>query len=197
MRGADYRILSPKTSNSRTYPQSPLRASPEKPTNSSYLARPISPLKASSPLKSTSASNPGLANNARIQPVKSASASIRDNRPPSQAKRPVSRAATGTKVMRSPLPRPATRQLERRGSVSSSASSGTTVAKPTRTGTGARKATTASTSSATAKKTTIARSQATAAAAKRNTTSATTKRAPTPAGGEAPTAARRVLRKRA
>ncbi|RAL04630.1 uncharacterized protein BO80DRAFT_373966 [Aspergillus ibericus CBS 121593] len=197
MRGADYRILSPKTSNSRTYPQSPLRASPEKPTNSSYLARPMSPLKPSSPLKSTSASIPGMANNARIQPMKSASASIRDNRPPSQAKRPVSRAATGTKAMRSPLPRPATRQLERRGSVSSSASSGTTVAKPTRTGTGARKATTASTSSATAKKTTIARSQATSAAAKRNTTSATSKRAPTPAGGDAPTAARRVLRKRA
>ncbi|PWY89095.1 hypothetical protein BO70DRAFT_359414 [Aspergillus heteromorphus CBS 117.55] len=191
MRGADYRILSPKTSNSRTYPQSPLRASPEKPTNSSYLSRPMSPLKPSSPLKSTT----GI-----IRTVKGASSAIKDNRPPSQAaKRPVSRAATGSKTLRSPLPRPATRQLERRGSVSSSASSGTTVAKPTRTGTGARKATTASTSSATTKKSTVAR-QTASAAAKRNTTSATTKRAPTPAGGDAPTtttAGRRVLRKRA
>ncbi|XRM44850.1 hypothetical protein ABZX51_007957 [Aspergillus tubingensis] len=199
MRGADYRILSPKTSNSRTYPHSPLRASPEKPTNSSYLARPMSPLKPISPLKSTSASIPALGDNTRIRPVKNTSTSIKDNRPPSQAKRPASRAATATsKTTRSPLPRPATRQLERRGSVSSSASSGTTVAKPTRTGAGARKATTASTSSATTKKTTVARSQATSATAKRNTTSATSKRAPTPAGGEAaPTAARRVLRKRA
>ncbi|PYH93941.1 hypothetical protein BO71DRAFT_399281 [Aspergillus ellipticus CBS 707.79] len=192
MRGADYRILSPKTSNSRTYPQSPLRASPEKPINSSYLSRPMSPLKPSSPLKSTSATVPGL-----IRTVKGAPASTKDNRPPSQAKRPISRAATGTKTLRSPLPRPATRQLERRGSVSSSASSGTTVAKPTKTGTGARKATTASTSSATTKRTTVARSQTASAAAKRNTTSATTKRAPTPAGGDAPTTTgRRVLRKR-
>ncbi|KAL4892533.1 Borealin N terminal-domain-containing protein [Aspergillus ambiguus] len=186
VRGTDYRILSPKSSNSRTYPQSPLRASPEKPQNSSYLARPMSPLKPSSPLKSTSASVPG------VRSTKGGASTSTVGRPPSQAKRPVSRAATGTKTMRSPLPRPATRQLERRGSVSSSASSGTTAAKPTRTGTGARKATTASTASTTSKKT-----------ASRNLTSATGKqsaasvsRKATGPAGEAP-AGRRVLRKRA
>ncbi|KAH8429674.1 uncharacterized protein LDX57_007346 [Aspergillus melleus] len=193
VRGADFRILSPKSSNSRTYPQSPLRASPEKPQTSSYLSRPMSPLKPSSPLKSTSAALPGSAvRSARAAP--SAATSIR---PPSQAqtKRPVSRAATSVRSVQSPLPRPATRQLERRGSVSSSASSGTTVAKPTRTGTGARKATTTSTSSVPAKKT-VARNQVPSTSAKRITTSATRK-ATAPAGGEAPTTGRRVLRKRA
>ncbi|RAL13512.1 uncharacterized protein BO97DRAFT_388725 [Aspergillus homomorphus CBS 101889] len=204
MRGADFRILSPKTSNSRTYPQSPLRASPEKSTNAAYLSRPMSPLKPSSPLKGTSASMPGLRSARGTAPSSSVT------RPSSQAatRRPASRAATTTasKTLRSPLPRPATRQVERRGSVSSSASSGTTVAKPTRTTTGGTKKSTTTGSSATtstARKTTVARNQASAAvAAKRNAaaaTTTTTKRAPTPAGGEAaaPTAGRRILRKRA
>lgn len=184
VRGADYRILSPKSSNSRTYPQSPLRASPEKPQNSSYLARPMSPLKPSSPLKSTSASV--------SRSTQGAASTSMVGRPPSQAKRPLSRAAASTKTTRSPLPRPATRQLERRGSVSSSASSGTTVAKPTRTGAGARKATTASTASTTSKKT--ASRNLTSASVKQTTTSASRKA--TGAAGEASTG-RRVLRKRA
>ncbi|PYH48007.1 uncharacterized protein BP01DRAFT_353898 [Aspergillus saccharolyticus JOP 1030-1] len=206
MRGAnDYRILSPKTSNSRTYPQSPLRASPEKSTNvTSYLSRPMSPLKPSSPLKGTSASMPGL------RSVRGPAPSTSVVRPSSQAatRRPASRAATTTtsKTLRSPLPRPATRHADRRGSVSSSASSGTTVAvsKPilttTTTTTGSKKSAT-STSSTAARKTTGPRSQASATvAAKRNAASATAtaKRATTAAGGEAaPTAGRRVLRKRA
>ncbi|KAF9882804.1 hypothetical protein FE257_005136 [Aspergillus nanangensis] len=196
VRGNDYRILSPKSSNSRTYPQSPLRASPEKPQNSSYLARPMSPLKPSSPLKSTSASVPRSAERAGIRSTKGATSMV--GRPPSQAatKRPTSRAATATKTIRSPLPRPATRQLERRGSVSSSASSVTTVAKPTRTGTGARKATTASTAS-TASKKAAARNVTSSTAAKKITASTTSRKTTGPAGGEAPTAGRRVLRKRA
>ncbi|GES64991.1 Borealin N terminal-domain-containing protein [Aspergillus terreus] len=184
VRGADYRILSPKSSNSRTYPQSPLRASPEKPQNSSYLARPMSPLKPSSPLKSTSASV--------SRSTKGAASTSMVGRPPSQAKRPLSRAAASTKTTRSPLPRPATRQLERRGSVSSSASSGTTVARPTRTGAGARKATTASTASSTSKK---AASRNLASATAKQTTASVSRKATGPAG-EAPTG-RRVLRKRA
>ncbi|RAH49691.1 uncharacterized protein BO95DRAFT_511454 [Aspergillus brunneoviolaceus CBS 621.78] len=210
MRGAnDYRILSPKTSNSRTYPQSPLRvASPEKPNHhphptSSYLSRPMSPLKPSSPLKGTSASMPGLRS---VRGTNAPSTSV--VRPSSQAatRRPASRAATTTsKTLRSPLPRPATRQVDRRDSVSSSASSGTTVAaKPTRTLTGSKKSAGGATASATAssatRKNTGGRTQASAAvAAKRNAASGTTtKRATTPAGGEAaPAAGRRVLRKRA
>ncbi|KAB8265323.1 Borealin N terminal-domain-containing protein [Aspergillus pseudonomiae] len=197
VRGADFRILSPKSSNSRTYPQSPLRASPEKPQNSSYLSRPMPSLKPSSPLKAAPASLAGSLESARLRTTKGTPSAATASRPASQAsRRPASRATTASKTTtRSPLPRPATRQLERRGSVSSSTSSGTTVTKPTRTGANARKVTAASTASSTAKKA-VANSQATSATAKRSTASATRKTA-APAGGEAPTAGRRVLRKRA
>ncbi|KAE8350428.1 Borealin N terminal-domain-containing protein [Aspergillus coremiiformis] len=197
VRAADYRILSPKSSNSRTYPQSPLRVSPEKPQNSSYLSRPMPSLKLSSPLKAAPASLAGSLESARLRPTKGTPSAATASRPASQAsKRPASRATTTSKTTtRSPLPRPATRQLERRDSVSSSTSSGTTVTKPTRTGANARKVTAASTASSTAKKT-VAKNQAPSANAKRNIASATRKTA-APAGGEAPTMGRRVLRKRA
>ncbi|KAL3453066.1 Borealin N terminal-domain-containing protein [Aspergillus insuetus] len=186
VRGADYRILSPKSSNSRTYPQSPLRASPEKAQqSSSYLSRPMSPLKPSSPLKSTSANRTGSSRGA--VPARPQSA---------QTTRPGSRAATGgPRSVRSPLSRPATRQGERRGSVSSSTSSGTTVAHTVRS-TASRKVTTASTASAAAKKVAVARAQAPSAASKRTATSGTRKAA-APAGGETATGGRRTLRKRA
>ncbi|OGM39718.1 hypothetical protein ABOM_011508 [Aspergillus bombycis] len=197
VRGADFRILSPKSSNSRTYPQSPLRASPEKPQNSSYLSRPMPSLKPSSPLKAAPASLAGSLESARLRTTKGTPSTATASRPASQAsRRPASRATTASKTAtRSPLSRPATRQLERRGSVSSSTSSGTTVTKPTRTGANARKVTAASTASSTAKKA-VANSQATSATAKRSVASATRKTA-APAGGEAPTTGRRVLRKRA
>ncbi|KAL3467317.1 Borealin N terminal-domain-containing protein [Aspergillus heterothallicus] len=185
VRGADYRILSPKSSNSRTYPQSPLRASPEKAQPSSYLSRPMSPLKPSSPLKSTSANRPGSSRGA--VPVRPQSA---------QTTRPGSRAGIGgPRSVRSPLSRPATRQGERRGSVSSSTSSGTTVANTSRTA--ARKVTTASTASATAKKAAAARVQAPSAASKRPVMSGTRKATTSSAGGESTTGGRRTLRKRA
>ncbi|PKX99334.1 uncharacterized protein P174DRAFT_427542 [Aspergillus novofumigatus IBT 16806] len=147
------------------------------------------------PLKSTSASAAGNADNARSRTTKANTTSTRDMRPPSQAKRPASRAAATTKTVRSPFSRPAT-QLDRRGSISSTASSGTTVIKPGRAGAGTRKATTASSASAPVKRTTIARNQAPSVAAKRSTASATRK-ATAPAGGEASATGRRVLRKRA
>ncbi|KAL2841924.1 Borealin N terminal-domain-containing protein [Aspergillus pseudoustus] len=186
VRGADYRILSPKSSNSRTYPQSPLRASPEKSQPSSYLSRPMSPLKPSSPLKSTSANRPGSSRGAI--PARPQSA---------QTTRPGSRAATGgPRSIRSPLSRPATRQGERRGSVSSTTSSGTTIANTSRS-TASRKVTTASTASAAAKKAAVARSQAPSAASKRTATSGTRKATASSAGGESTTGGRRTLRKRA
>lgn len=189
VRGADSRILSPKSSNSRTYPQSPLRASPEKAQPSPYLSRPMSPLKPSSPLKSTTG------NNANLRPGSSRGAA--HSRPASaQSKRPASRAAnTGPKSVRSPLSRPGTRQNERRGSVSSSASSGTTVANPTKSGS-SRKVTTASTASAAAKKATVARSQAPSAAVKK-TASSGSRNTTASAGGDSAAGGRRVLRKRA
>ncbi|KAL4996779.1 Borealin N terminal-domain-containing protein [Aspergillus recurvatus] len=185
VRGADYRILSPKSSNSRTYPQSPLLRSPEKAQPSSYLSRPMSPLKPSSPLKSTTgnyaASRPG------------SSRGTAPPRPPSsQTKRPASRAATaGSRAIRSPLSRPGTRQTDRRGSVSSSTSSGTTVAKTS----SSRRITPASAASAAAKKVSAAQSQA-PAAVKKSTVSGSRK-AIASAGGETATGGRRVLRKRA
>ncbi|KAL4900729.1 hypothetical protein BDW74DRAFT_170686 [Aspergillus multicolor] len=187
VRGADYRILSPKSSNSRTYPQSPLLRSPEKAQPSTYLSRPMSPLKPSSPLKSTTG------NYAAARPGSAARGAV--PRPPSsQTKRPASRAATvGPRSIRSPLSRPGTRQTDRRGSVSSSTSSGTTVAKSS-----SRKVTTASTAStasAAAKKASAARAQAPAAAKK--TTVSGSRKATVAASGETATGGRRILRKRA
>ncbi|KAL6234764.1 hypothetical protein BDW75DRAFT_211430 [Aspergillus navahoensis] len=184
VRGADYRILSPKSSNSRTYPQSPLLRPPEKAQPSSYLSRPMSPLKPSSPLKSTTgnyaASRPG------------SSRGTAPPRPPSsQTKRPASRAATtGPRSIRSPLSRPGTRQTDRRGSVSSSTSSGTTVAKTS----SSRRITAASTASVAAK---MSAAQSQVPAAVKKTTVSGSRKATVPAGGEAATGGRRVLRKRA
>ncbi|KAL4749504.1 hypothetical protein BDW72DRAFT_177957 [Aspergillus terricola var. indicus] len=185
VRGADYRILSPKSSNSRTYPQSPLLRSPEKAQPSSYLSRPMSPLKPSSPLKSTTG-------NYAASRTGSSRGAAPPRPPSSQTKRPASRAATaGPRSIRSPLSRPGTRQTDRRGSVSSSTSSGTTVAKTS----SSRRITTASTASAAAKKMSTARSQAPAAAKK--TTISGSRKATVPAGSETATGGRRVLRKRA
>ncbi|RMJ23168.1 hypothetical protein PHISP_05960 [Aspergillus sp. HF37] len=181
VQGADSRILSPKSLNSKTYPHSPLRGSPDK------LSHPASPLKPSSPLRGAPAN---LADNPRARTTQGAS-SAKDNRPPSQLKGATSRVGnTGTRPVRSPISRPATRQNERRLSTStnsSTTSSGTTVVKPTRpaTATGVRQP--ASTSTA-AKKTTVARNQG-AVPAKKGATSAT-KATPDAPG-------RRALRKRA
>lgn len=175
VRGNENRILSPKSNNSRTYPHSPFRTSPEK-GQPSYLARPTSPLKPSSPLRS------------RGHTV----SAVKDQRPPSQAQRTATRAATGPKTIRSPLSRPATRQGERKNSTGSTASSGTTVTKSTRTGTGARKATTAS---AAAAKRPASRAQAASMAVKNPPTTAAMRKTTAPAATE--TAPRtRALRKR-
>ncbi|EYE90199.1 uncharacterized protein EURHEDRAFT_527198 [Aspergillus ruber CBS 135680] len=187
VRGADYRILSPKSLNSRTYPQSPFRASPEKSQQPGYMSKPMSPLKRSSPLRAA----------ASLSGANGATAT-KDGRLTSQTARPASKVAPGTKGIRSPLPRPATRQRERRNSASSNASSGTTIVKPTKTGTGARKATnTSSTTTTGAKKTATARNQVPSSTTKKTNTATATagKRAPTPAS-EAQAAGRRALRKR-
>ncbi|OQE13565.1 hypothetical protein PENFLA_c046G00626 [Penicillium flavigenum] len=175
VRGNENRILSPKSNNSRTYPHSPFRASPEK-GQPSYLARPTSPLKPSSPLRSRGATV----------------SAVKDQRPPSQAQRTTTRAATGPKTIRSPLPRPATRQGERKNSTGSTASSGTTVTKSTRTGTGARKATAAS---AAASKKPTARVQAASMAVKNTPTTAAMRKTTAPAATETATRTR-ALRKR-
>lgn len=175
LRGNENRILSPKSNNSRTYPHSPFRASPEK-GQPSYLARPTSPLKPTSPLRSRGATV----------------SAGKDQRPPSQAQKTAPRAATGPKPARSPLSRPATRQAERKNSTGSNVSSGTTVIKSTRTGTGPRKATT--TSAAAAKKPT-ARGQAVSMAVKNPSATASMRKTTAPAVAETMPRTR-ALRKR-
>ncbi|KAK2759003.1 hypothetical protein FQN54_003101 [Arachnomyces sp. PD_36] len=192
------KILSPKSSNSRTFPQSPLRVSPQKPSHSQqYISRPASPLKPGSPVKAANATAnlAGMVDNARARATRSNATTARKITPQgatgtpgatatgTRTKRTTTRAATA----RAPPPRPATRlQNDRKVSSStttSNTSSGTTVVKPTRGAAAARK----TTASAAAKK-----------AATTGTTTAkkatTTKRA-APAV-EQPAAGRRILRKR-
>ncbi|KAJ5999707.1 hypothetical protein N7481_000116 [Penicillium waksmanii] len=186
VRSNDHRILSPKSLNSRTYPQSPFRASPEK-GQPSYLSRPTSPLKPSSPLR---AAGPGT------RPRGATTSTVRDGLQPMQPKKTGNRAATGPRSVRSPLPRPATRQGERRMSNGSTTSSSTTVTKPAR-ATGARKATTG-TAPAT-KKPAVPRAQAASLAVKKTTASAASVRkatAPAAPAVEASGRGTRALRKR-
>lgn len=189
VRANDHRILSPKSSNSRTYPQSPFRASPEK-GQPSYLSCPTSPLKPSSPLRAAGAG---------ARPRGATTSTVRDNYPPSQAKKTTSRAATGPKTVKSPLPRPATRQGHERknstGTVSSTASAGTTVQKSARTGTTARKGTTGTTS-ATTKKPPVPRGQAASLAVKKTTNPATVRKTTAPASTTEASGRTRALRKR-
>ncbi|OQE26837.1 hypothetical protein PENSTE_c005G00027 [Penicillium steckii] len=187
VRSNDNRILSPKSLNSRTYPQSPFRTSPEK-GQPSYLSRPTSPLKPSSPLR---AAGPGS------RPRGATTSTVRDGLQPSQPKNTTARSATGPRAVKSPLPRPATRQGDRRNSNGSTASSGTTVTKTTRAGAGTRKAT-AGTASAT-KKPAVPRNQTASLAVKKTAASAASVRKTTAPAAPAPEATgrgTRALRKR-
>ncbi|KAJ6172754.1 hypothetical protein N7470_001821 [Penicillium chermesinum] len=191
VRGNDNRILSPKSLNSRNYPQSPFRTSPEK-GQPSYLSRPTSPFKPSSPLRAAGPSS---------RPRGATTSTVKDAwQQPTQAKKTTARAATGPRPARSPLPaRPTTRQGERKnstGTVSSVTSSGTTVTKPARTGTAARKAT-AGTASSTAKKPTVQRGQAASLAVKKAPSATTVRKTTAPASTtEASSRGTRALRKR-
>lgn len=185
LRDAETKVLSPKSSNSRTYKQSPLIASP---TKASYMSRPTSPLKPSSPLKA-------MIEDARARATRpesktaSPAPSIRRPKTTTQTKR------TGVKIASSVVPKsPAgntSRQHNRNMSTSttsSNMSASTTIVKPTR---GTQRAT-GNTSSAAAKRATLNRSQgATAAAAAKRTAVAAKK-----VGADAASTGR-VLRKRA
>lgn len=199
IRGADYRILSPKSLNSRTYPQSPFVTSPEKvPSQPSYISRPISPLKASSPLKAGGA-NGKLTDHARARPENNLTSPAKAiMRPPSQTKKSTARTATNSRAVRSPFSRPTTRQHERKastGTTSSTASAGTTVLKSTKSGPGTRKTAAVTKKPAAA----TARGQAASLAVKRTTTAPTSvpRKATAPAAIDAAGAGRRTLRKRA
>ncbi|QKX55299.1 uncharacterized protein TRUGW13939_02391 [Talaromyces rugulosus] len=187
LRDAESKVLSPKSSNSRTYKQSPLITSP---TKASYLSRPVSPLKPSSPLKAMI--EDARARTTRPETKKTSPAVGRKTKTTTQTRKTTTKSAKPI-ATKSPA-RPTTRQQDRHTSTSttsSNMSSGTTIVRPTRTATAKRA--TATTSSAAAKRTTVARSQGPTAAATAKRTAATAKRA-----AETPTSnTGRVLRKRA
>ncbi|KAH8692005.1 Borealin N terminal-domain-containing protein [Talaromyces proteolyticus] len=188
LRDAESKVLSPKSSNSRTYKQSPLITSP---TKSSYLSRPASPLKPSSPLKAMI--EDARARTMRPETRKASPAAGRKTKTTTQTRKTTTKSSKPV-AAKSPA-RPATRQQDRHTSTSttlSNMSAGTTIVKPTRTATAKRA--TATTSSAAAKRTAVARSQGPTAAATAKRTAAAAKKA----AMEAPVSnTGRVLRKRA
>lgn len=181
LRDAETKVLSPKSSNSRTYKQSPLVTSP---TKASYMSRPTSPLKPASPLKA-------MIEDARARATRpeskagSPAPSARRTKTTTQTKR------TGVKptssIPKSPgnTSRQHTRNIST-STTSSNMSASTTIVKPTR---GTQRAT-ATTSGAAAKRATLNRSQGPTAAAAAKRTAVAAKKAADASTG-------RVLRKRA
>ncbi|QGA18755.1 hypothetical protein EYB26_006440 [Talaromyces marneffei] len=187
LRDAETKVLSPKSSNSRTYKQSPLIASPSKAT---YMSRPTSPLKPASPLKAMIEDARARATRPEAKAA-SPTPSIRRTKTTAQIKRTTVKPSSSA-IPKSPAGNPS-RQHNRNMSTSttsSNMSTSTTIVKPTR---GTQRPT-ATTSSAAAKRATLNRSQgpsaATAAAAKRTAVAAKK------AGADAATTGR-VLRRRA
>jgi len=205
---AESKILSPKSSNSRTFPQSPLRNSPTKTQQQQlHIACSVS-LKSSSPIKAATATLVGMVENARARATRGAAAAARkmsptrNTRAASQAKKGTVMSATtitAKKAATTSTSRPATRQHYTRqvssSTTTSSTSCGTMIVRPTRAAAGARKAATAAGTSATmaAKNPSGQKVQAPRAtsAAKKPIVSARS------AGvSDAPAPGRRILRKR-
>ncbi|KAA6409567.1 MAG: hypothetical protein FRX48_06178 [Lasallia pustulata] len=125
-------VLSPKSSNSRTLPHSPIRppfGSPQK----SYLARPISllkpasPVKLASPAKDTGAAvSPVLLVNEKPKPTRGKAAPVRKTtNPPAATKMAVTRSKRAAPTIQEP---PATRSVSNTSNTSNT-STGTTVVK--------------------------------------------------------------------
>lgn len=186
LRDAESKVLSPKSSNSRTYKQSPLITSP---TKASYLSRPASPLKPSSPLKAMI--EDARARTTRPETKNTSPTGGRKTKTTTQTRKTTTKSAKPIPA-KSPA-RPATRQQDRHTSTSttsSNMSSGTTIVRPARTANAKRA--TATTSSAAAKRTAVVRSQGPTAAATAKRTAAAKRAAETPTSNTG-----RVLRKRA
>ncbi|PGH14663.1 hypothetical protein AJ80_05844 [Polytolypa hystricis UAMH7299] len=171
---ADTRILSPKSSNSRTFPNSPLRN-----PSSKSQPRSTSPLKQSSPVKDI----------ARTRTTRGATSQTAAGR------------RTGAAPSSRPTTRQQHTRTISQDTTSSTTSSGTTIIKPSRTAAAAaaspRKVTTTAASSsvgATKKVPTTKRQAAAVPAVAKKTTAASTRKAQ--ATIEQPAPGRRVLRKR-
>ncbi|EEP76543.1 predicted protein [Uncinocarpus reesii 1704] len=190
-------VLSPKSSNSRTFPQSPLKQSPVKPQP--Y----ISPLKPSyGNLDENTKANASRGTARKILSPQNSPASKR----PSSAASVRMKRGTGAKsamgalgTTRKTISRPATRQQHTRSASTSTTASnisvGTTIVRPTRSGTTtAAKKAAAGTGTSTTKKTTAPRGQTGTAASNAKKTAAGTRRG---LAAEQPAAGRRVLRNRA
>ena len=160
-------VLSPKSHNSRTLPQSPIKEynpALSSPAKTSYIARPVSPLKPASPLKTAataassaiSASFHGMMEHAKRSGNATAS---KLTRTASQEKQNTAAAAKSGKML--PPPRPGTARSASAQSTSSSGSATTVVKK----GTGLRAATKAAVTKATAPKTAMKSTTATAVSA--------------------------------
>ncbi|KAK2812048.1 hypothetical protein FQN50_001757 [Emmonsiellopsis sp. PD_5] len=188
-------VLSPKSSNSRTFPQSPLRNLPSK--SQPGTVRPSSPLKHLSPVKSSVPAQAGNAENAKTRTRGPAAAGTRTTKAAApQSKRTVTKTMTAATAKKGPPSRPGTRQQHTRNisadSTLSNVSSGTTIIKSGRGTIGSQKSM-ASGPTASTKRPPVPRGQApTATSAAKKTTVAAAKKSQSEGGAST----RRVLRKR-
>ena len=191
----DIRILSPKSPNSRTSPDK------QKPGNSSFLYRPTSPLKPSSPLRAR------VAVTSQIQsPQQQTPGSVRKNQSQQATWRMPAAIASPTKPISSPVlarhAAPGGREPETNPSFSSTSSTtGGSAARSTRSGAGSRKLTAAAPASSTTAGKKVPSGQSSSSNNKKPTAAASRKvtatAAATPLNAEPQTATgRRTLRKR-
>ncbi|KAI1978880.1 hypothetical protein LOZ51_003975 [Ophidiomyces ophidiicola] len=190
-------VLSPKSSNSRTFPQSPLKQSPVKP-------QAFKPHNASSFKSSIGNSDENSKTRARgaAQKILSPQSSPAVNRPSSAASfRPknstTKRPGTALGTTRKPVSRPATRQQRTRAAststVASNTSVGTTIIRSTRSGTTTTKKSTTGTGTLTGtRKAAASKNQVAPAKKKLMATTGPNK----VSSAEAPQTGRRVLRNR-
>ncbi|KAK2743520.1 hypothetical protein FQN57_004817 [Myotisia sp. PD_48] len=207
---AESKVLSPKSSNSRTFPQSPLRGSPIKSQEEPYKKRAVSPLKPSSfikPLNPTPAPTTTTRNRAARgatarKPVSQETSSDVSPAKPTRTRKPTTKIA----VKKAPS-RPVTRQQHTRtisnssaasgGSAATTGTTGTTVVRSTRAPTGQKKTGYNTTSPATPKKASGSRNQGATASTAASTARKMTATASRKAQAEQPAPGRRVLRSRA
>ncbi|KAI1962889.1 hypothetical protein LOZ58_002513 [Ophidiomyces ophidiicola] len=190
-------VLSPKSSNSRTFPQSPLKQSPVKPQV--FKSHNASSFKSSI---GNSDENSKTRARGAAQKILSPQSSPAVNRPSSAASfRPMNsttkRPGTALGTTRKPVSRPATRQQRTRAAststVASNTSVGTTIIRSTRSGTTTTKKPTTGTGTLTGtRKAAASKSQVVPAKKKPTATTGPNKGL----SAEAPQTGRRVLRNR-
>lgn len=183
----DARILSPKSSNSRTFPQSPLKVSPLKPSSQAKAA-------ATNTMAGKSTRTKGGRNTGQSITQENSDLDVGPTNKTTKTKKAAGRPAGTATAKKSDAPsRPATRQRHGRqlstSTVASNASAGTTVVRPARGPTASKKTSTAP-SSTVGKKASAAKGST--STAKKATAAANRKAQPI----DQPAPGRRVLRNR-